>query len=186
MVSEKRAATKTQTLSLRLDPKTRFVLEFVSRVRGQNITTVVERAIKEATSQVVLEPGRSETFDDRPNWLDFWDPSEGVRMLKLLSDDRYPSTFEEDELRDFTSAHSEFFYVGKDQPHGPYLDILWPSIDQFLATWRTTKTSDYWAAGRAMVDALRTAKVSAPEWPRKKATQKQASFDQELEDEIPF
>lgn len=107
-------------------------------------------------------------------------------MLKLLSDDRYPSTFEEDELRDFTSAHSEFFYVGKDQPHCAYLDILWPSIDQFLSTWRTTKASDYWAAGRAMVDALRTAKVIAPEWPRTNATQKQASFDQELEDEIPF
>ena len=176
MVAEKRPAAKTQTLSLRLDPKTRFVLEFVSRVRGQNITTVVERAIKEAAGQVVLEPGRSETFDDRPNWSDVWDPSEGVRVLKLLSDDRYPSTFEEDELRDFTSAHSEFFYAGKDQPHGPYVDILWPSIDQFLSTWRITKTSDYWAAGRAMVHALRTAKVSAPEWPRKKATQKQASF----------
>ena len=127
-------------LSLRLDPKTRFVLEFVSRVRGQSITTVVERGIKEAAGQVVLEPGRSEAFDDRPNWSDFWDPSEGVRMLKLLSDDRFPSTFEEDELRDFTSAHSEFFYAGKDQPRGPYVDILWPSIDQFLSTWRATKT----------------------------------------------
>ena len=185
-MSEKKAATKTHTLSLRLDPKTRFVLEFVSRVRGQNITTVVERAIKEAASQVVLEPGRSEAYDDRPNWLDFWDASEGVRMLKLLSDDRYPSTFEEDELRDFTLAHSEFFYVGKDQPHGAYLDILWPSIDQFLSIWRSTKISDYWAAGNAMVDALRTAKVSAPEWPREKATQKQASVDLELEDKVPF
>jgi hypothetical protein len=110
-----------------------------------------------------------------------------VRTLNLLSDSRYPSTFEEDELRDFTLAHTEFFYTGDDRPYGPYVDILWPLIDQFLSTWRMTKTSDYWASGRAITDALDNASLSAPEWPpRKRAKQKRGSLEQEREDEIPF
>jgi hypothetical protein len=183
MIKEKRARAKTQTLSLRLDPKTRFVLEFVSRVRGQSITTAVERAIREAASNIVLEPSESELR----NWIDFWDPDEGVRALKLLGDARYPTTFEEDELRAFALAHQEFFYAneGTRTPYSAYVNILWPRMDEFLSIWREERSTDYWAAGRAMANALEAADLSAPEWPRP-TKETLGSFDKELDDEIPF
>jgi hypothetical protein len=169
--SERRVRAKTETLSLRLDPKIRFALEFVSRVRGQSITTVVERAINETANQVVLGPPRSSFYEEYvsreecPTWHKFWDPSEGVRTLKLLSNSYYPSTSEEDELRAFTYAHIPFFYGEDGQTFDPYIAVLWPRINEFLSIWRATQSSDFWATGRAMAEALRKAKVSAPDWP---------------------
>jgi hypothetical protein len=114
----------------------------------------------------------------------------GVRTLKLLNDERYPTTFDEDELRAFVSAHIEFFYIGQgttDAPRRPFVDILWPLMDEFLSIWRQTRSTDYWAAGEAMAESLRKAKVAAPVWPRKEtAAPERRSRDKELDDEIPF
>ena len=41
MPPKKERGTKTETLSLRLDPKTKFILEFVARINGQTLTTVI-------------------------------------------------------------------------------------------------------------------------------------------------
>src|SRR6185312_3703007 len=75
MALKKDRGSKTQTLSLRLDPKTKFTLEFVARIRGQTLTTIVERAIRESCDKVMIE-----NFEgDELNWLNFWDPEEGMR-----------------------------------------------------------------------------------------------------------
>ena len=67
--------TKTESLSLRLDPKTKFILEFVARINGQSITTVVERAIKRASEDVGIAPkwdNRGNELEIR-NWTTYWD-----------------------------------------------------------------------------------------------------------------
>lgn len=100
MLGEKKGAAKTMTLSLRLDPKTRFILEFMARIKGQSITTVVERAIKEAADGLRIGPQYDEqgNVDYEPTWADFWDASEGVRTLRLLNNPAYPTTFDEETL----------------------------------------------------------------------------------------
>lgn len=187
VIERKRA--KTENLSLRLDPKTKFILEFVARLRGQSITTVVERAIKDSASGVTLGTAydnRGNEIGER-NWQHYWDTNEGIRTLKLLADSSYPSTFEEDELRDFTRTHWKFFYLSESTstPKRAYVEILWPRIIEYLEIWRTTKTEDYWAAGKAMSAALAAAKVAGPDdWPPKpKATTRKVS---DLDDDIPF
>ena len=40
-------ARKTETLTLRLDPKVKMMIELISRVRRQSITGVIESAIEE-------------------------------------------------------------------------------------------------------------------------------------------
>src|SRR5215469_18155276 len=87
--------TKTESLSLRLDPKTKFILEFVARINGQSITTVVERAIKRASEDVGIGPkwdNRGNELEAK-NWTTYWDPSDGVRTLKLISDPEYPTSY---------------------------------------------------------------------------------------------
>lgn len=170
MAREKRPKAKTQTLSLRLDPKTRFALEYVARVGGQSITTVVERSVL-ATARTV---GMEHQLDDNNNiipvgiWSDYWDPSEGVRTLKLLSDERYPTTYEEDEVLAFTKAHWEFFYDDEYcfEFRPRYIDVLWPGIDRYLDIWKQNRQTDYWAAGSAMKADLEKAQLTAPSWPR--------------------
>lgn len=173
---------KTETLSLRLDPKTKFALDFIVRIKGQSITTVVERALKEAASDVRLD-GNSES----QSWSNFWDPSEGVRALNLISNEHYPTTYEEDELREFTKTHWEFFYSSEKcvLPRRSYVDVLWNSIDVYLETWINKKSTDYWAAGNLMKKALADADLASPAWPRvipKKAPKE--AYD--LNDDIPF
>ena len=189
MADEKRRAAKTKSLSLRLDPKTKFILELVARIKGQNITTVVERAIKETADQVRLGPEWDERGNiiEGPNWQDFWDPNEGVRTLKLLSDVHYPTTFDEDEVQVFIIAHESFFYTDQrsKHPRRAYVEILWPSIGRYLEIWREKKSEDYWAAGEAMKADLSAARVAPPSWPPK-AKPKVQTEGGDLDDEIPF
>jgi hypothetical protein len=60
-------------------------LEFVSRINGQTITTIVERAIRSSADDIRLS---AEEFSPGPNWEYFWDPHEGVRTLKLAKPNR--------------------------------------------------------------------------------------------------
>ena len=113
MQAKKERGTKTETLSLRLDPKTKFILEFASRINGQTITTIVERAIRASCDEVQINDGAENDFAEIRNWTDFWDPDEGIRTLKLLASRNYPSTYYEDELKSFTEAHKAFFYTGE-------------------------------------------------------------------------
>lgn len=190
MTVEKSSRLKTQTLSLRLDPKTRFILEFISRVRGQNITVVVERAIKEAADKAGIGP----THDGRNNevtqatWVDFWDPDDGVRTLKLLINPDYSTTYEEDEIRLFTLDHWEFFYTSSNglTVARNYTSLLWPKLENYMETWRAKRTQEYWAVGKLMADYLSLAGVAPPQWPRKLVEKPKQSFTRDLDDEVPF
>jgi hypothetical protein len=177
MPPKKDRGAKTETLSLRLDPKTKFILEFVARINGQTLTTVVERAIRASCDRVTI--GSGTTY----NWESFWDSDEGVRTLKLLACAYYPSSYDEDDLRRFTEAHWEFFYTSQDAdtPHRAFVQILWSRIEDYRRIWHDQREKDYWAAGKAMAGDLSSAKVKAPSWPRPPDSKKN-----ERDDEIPF
>src|SRR5689334_25192254 len=82
-----RKSAKSETLTIRLDPKTRFMLEFVARLRGQTITTVVERAIADAADAATIPE-----FDfvgkktGELNWKQFWDVAQGIREIKMAEE----------------------------------------------------------------------------------------------------
>jgi len=191
MPSKKERGTKTETLSLRLDPKTKFILEFVARINGRTLTTIIERAIRTSCGEVTI--GR----DHLVGWDYFWDPDVGVRTLKLLAFPDYPSTYEEDELRRFTKEHWEFFYThpNRDEPRRAYVEILWPKIEEYQRVWRDQRASNYWAAGAAMAADLSAAQLKVPNWPRNSAAGAAMPADwlaakparkKPFDDEIPF
>lgn len=169
---------KTETITLRLDPKTKFMLEFMSRVQGRTITAIVEHAVRDAANS----SGVQDSYGDTKTWAAFWDASEGVRTLNLIADPSYPTNFEEDELLAFAQAHWEFFYTtaSMDRPRRAYLDVLWPRVEEFLSIWQAQRHEDYWAAGKAMAAALSSAKLQGPDWPR--GSKKEV----DLNDDIPF
>ena len=144
----------------------KFVMDFVARIRGQSLTTVIERAIQDAAESASYdEPSSGQGHPKR--WVDFWDPSEGVRTLRLLADMAYPSTFDEDQIREFTLAHWPFFYEAADgaTPCRLYVGILWPAIDGFLEFWRDHRSTKHWAAGQIMAEHLKNSGVEPPQWP---------------------
>lgn len=151
---------RSETLSIRLDPQVRFVLEFLSRWRGQTITAVVERAIMEEGAKVL-------TPDLQDVWRGIWSVSEGERALSLARIPEVYPTFEEVQRLRFTEAHWPFFYVDQDKSEylTHYVDLLWPNIDQYVALFESSRNSNYWAAGEAMQDALAAARIQPPDWP---------------------
>jgi hypothetical protein len=186
---------KTQTLSLRLDPKTRFVLEFLAKINRQSITTVVEEAIRQSGAAGTV--GIRDSFgDERKTWRDYWDVSEGVRTLRMLADENIPSSYDDDELRDFLEQHLEFFSEAKTlaDPDRLNIHVLWPKIDEYLVRWRETKRSDPFQVGREMVTALKEAGVQPPQWPRAPkpkpmvgtSSPSSRSLAEDLDDDIPF
>ena len=179
-------AGKSETLTIRLDPKTRFILEYLSRLKGQTITTVVERAIVKAADQETLHDyGGGMGMPD--GWQDFWDVSEGVRALKIASRSEFFPTYEEERRLAFCKEHWPFFWSTMDRRSflNHYVDVLWPRIDEFVQLHEDHKTTDYFAAGKAMQEALRNAKLKAPDWPIPQKVESYAKRDLK-DDEIPF
>ncbi len=199
MATEPKRQAKSETLTIRLDPKTRFVLEYMSRLKGQNITTVVERSIYEAANS-------SGGFGrDASDWKQLWDVSDGVRSIKIAKEEGVFTTYEEDKMLEFVSAHKEFFFADNEMKHFRRwsIDILWPNIRTYIEEWSNDIASDYFKAGKSMAKALKDAGVTAPIWPRENkklpAPEKGASFGRSspmeqrsgsmsdaIDDDIPF
>lgn len=183
---------KSESLTIRLDPKTRFMLEFVARLRGQTITTVVERAISAAADAAkVPQYNQYGNADSENTWRDYWDVLEGITVLNIARDSELHPTYEEERYLAFAKKHAAFFFAipDKEQGYKPhYIEILWPRIDEFVALDDSTRGTDYFAAGKAMAEAIRAAGVKAPEWPpvekpKAAASSKAPSFD---DSDIPF
>ncbi|MBX3572444.1 MAG: hypothetical protein KF694_08850 [Mesorhizobium sp.] len=178
---------KSETLTIRLDPKTRFILEYLSRLKGQSITTVVERAIIKAADQETLESWSNNTPD---GWQDFWDVSEGVRSLKIAMRSEFFPSYDEEKRLAFCKEHWPFFWSSETRKNflNHYVDVLWPRIDEFVQIHEDQKASDYFAAGNAMRAALSNAKLKAPDWPvaPKKTETSGKGYSRDLDDEIPF
>lgn len=181
---------RTETLTIRLDPKTRFVLEYVSRLKGQTITTVVERAIVAAAEQETLA---DENNGGRLDWRNFWNVSDGARALNLARRAEFFPTFEEERRLAFCEEHWPFFFINEHRRivRPSYMNILWPRIDEYISIHDNIKVGgEYWAAGRAMQEALGKADLKAPDWPTKAPDKSPRTPlikpSSDLDDDIPF
>lgn len=152
MAQKKTSTAKTQQLTLRIDDKTRFQLDFCARVTGMSITTFVERAILEKANNTLVDTSSKrgefaglETMGK--DWSEFWDPDEGIRQIRMLNElSKYGSytTFEEDQLISFIRAHWHFFSenssltaLSRDR-----VNSLWPHIHETLEFWIETRESN--------------------------------------------
>jgi hypothetical protein len=174
-----------------MDPKTRFVVEFLARIRGQSISTVVERAIQEAADNTTIKIDDQFSNNSYYNtWKDYWHVSEGVRFLMVASGKNLYATFDEEYKVSFTKTHWPFFYLSQkcDQYKEWSIEVLWPQIDEFVDLWTRTKTTDYFAAGKAMQEAIGQAGLKAPDWPIKlvEAPASKKTPVNDLDDDIPF
>jgi hypothetical protein len=191
MAKDSYRGAKSESLTIRLDPMARFMLDFVSRLRGQPLTTVVERAIAEAADKARFD---SEQFGEGEiGWHDIWSVHEGERALKMAEYRALYPRFDEVKRLAFCKEHWPFFYSS---PQGEifrthYVDILWPKIDTFIQIHEEQKSTDYFAAGQSMRDTISAANLRAPDWPVKvtkpKAAEETQSKPTDADDaEIPF
>lgn len=86
-------AAKTETLAIRLDPKSRYMLEIASRVQHRSLSSVVEWMINNSMKDICVD---NETLLSLQSSL--WDVDESDRMIKLAF--HYPSllSFEDQKI----------------------------------------------------------------------------------------
>lgn len=111
----KAPSPKKEVMSLRIEPKLRYLIDIAARIQRRNITNYVEWALEESLHSVYLE-NNFETID-KASTLDFlkdrlWDINESKRFVTLAI--HYPDllTFEEQKLWDVITKHP-YLYLKK-------------------------------------------------------------------------
>jgi hypothetical protein len=140
-------------------PQTGFLGGFAASQSGMSFSAFVEEAVKEA-SKTVRPAGR--------DVIEFWDEHEGVRWCKIFLEPSISLNDHQSTVRGFVKQHWPYFYdlapSGKLTPNRRNLLVLWPQIDELVAHHEKTQTRDAWATAEKMTDALKAAKLPAPEY----------------------
>jgi len=104
-------ARKTETLTLRLDPKVKFMIELVSRIRRQSITGVIEAAIEEIAGDLGAPfhyKGETNNWDLSSAVAEVWSTDESERFINFCYHLPNLLTFEEQRIWETIKA-SPFF-----------------------------------------------------------------------------
>ena len=132
-------AKKTETLTLRLDPKAKFTIDLLARIRRQSITAVIEAAIDEiAYDQDVKfnEDGKNATWSLGSAITEIWSTDEAERFINLCY--FMPDLLTHEELRIWeTITSSECFYADSATRNPTHWKLMGVSID-------VTRLRAYW------------------------------------------
>src|SRR5262245_48553034 len=84
---------RTATVTLRLDPRLRYLTELAARKQRRTVSSFVEWSIEQALVHVILDENKNVTVPAAS--VELWDPEEADRFVKLALS--YPQllTYEE-------------------------------------------------------------------------------------------
>ena len=74
---------RTETVTIRLDPKLRYLTELAARKQRRTVSSFIEWAIEGALSNVILAEAPHEVIDLDLASATLWDPDEADRLAKL-------------------------------------------------------------------------------------------------------
>ena len=85
--------TRTQTVTVRLDPKLRYLAEIASRKQRRTVSSFIEWAIEQALDSVIVNDNSHISVADESARL--WDVDEAERFMRLAV--AYPDLLTHDE-----------------------------------------------------------------------------------------
>ncbi|MCQ3001434.1 hypothetical protein NLO98_16920 [Pseudomonas syringae] len=118
-------ARKTETLTLRLDPKIKLMIELISRIRRQSITGVVEAAIDEIAFDLdapFVLGGEAHTISLGSAVSEIWSTDESERFINLCHFLPSLITYEEQRIWETIKA-SKYFLVESDDDLASYWEV---------------------------------------------------------------
>jgi hypothetical protein len=151
-------ARKTETLTLRLDPKVKLMIELISRIRRQSITGVVEAAIEEIAFDLdapFVTGGEAHPMSLGSTISEIWSTDESERFINLCF--YLPSliTYEEQRLLETIKASQSFF---SDETGAMAIGGKLPGIGQL----DRQKIRRWWSELLAHVDDHRESRTITP------------------------
>lgn len=81
-------ARKTETLTLRLDPKIKYTIELIARIKRQSITSVIESAIEASAFDLdtpVVIDGKRETWSLSNVVSEFWSTDNVAKFINMCA-----------------------------------------------------------------------------------------------------
>lgn len=116
----RRAAPKTEALSIRIDPRLRFGLELMARQQRRSVTGVVEWAIDVAlNSEPAAEVWGREPVSFAELLRVVWHPNEAERLVNLAQNFPGLLTYEESRMWEVINRSPDFW----DDPDSPHRSV---------------------------------------------------------------
>lgn len=173
--------SRSETVTVRLDPKLRYLAELAARRQRRTVSSYIEWAIEESFNHFSLDLNGPRNLADEAEAL--WDVDEADRFARLAL--RHPDLLTHDEqilwklIRE-NGAVWLGHYGGADK------EWRWEVEEDSLVLDRLR---EHWAMFNAVVDG--SAQLTAlPKWPKTKPnssppTNKHKGFE-DMDDDIPF
>ena len=136
---------RTQTVTVRMDPKQRYLAELAARKQRRTLSSFVEWVIAEAVPHVILyeDPrGEKETRTIGEEQDTLWDVEEGERLVRLGSIHPNLLTYDEQILWKLVRENG-YFWKGKSK------DGEW-TWEFFYGQLHTTRLRKYWELIKAV------------------------------------
>lgn len=167
--------SRSETVTVRLDPKLRYLAELAARRQRRTLSSYIEWSIEDSLKRAELAVGGGKTLAEEA--LALWDVDEADRFAKLAL--RHPDllTHEEQVLWKFIREHGGMWrgsYVGIDQ------EWTWQIDEESLDF---AQLREWWITFCAVADG----KLSPSELPRWYTTRPDKAENFQIDDDdLPF
>jgi hypothetical protein len=173
--------TRSETVTVRLDPKLRYLAELAARKQRRTLSSFIEWAVEDSLGRVLLFDGsvinaNNTSVADEANYL--WDVDEADRFAKLAL--RYPDMLTHDEQVRWKLIR-ENGYLWRGRNAGPDDEWTWSVEEGKLIFERLRESWDKFSA----VALGHADKSTLPQW-RKQKPKNNTGFDDMDDDSLPF
>lgn len=132
--------TTSVNLSLRLDPRTKYLIDMLARQQKRTITGVIEWAVEQAGAETIFDGDLGNTFLDVIDSL--WSTDESIRLTQLARSRPELLSYEEMRIWETVRASPYFWYDdGSDEPKlaGGTLQEHWDSLVKHVQKRRLSR-----------------------------------------------
>jgi predicted transcriptional regulator len=175
--------SRSETVTVRLDPKLRYMAELAARKQRRTLSSFIEWAIEDALAHVYVEEGSSYQISVADDAAKLWDVDEADRFVKLAL--RYPDllTHEEQVIWKLIKECGLFWYGAYDGFKGAF---QWTINDSNM---RFESLREHWDTLKNIATG-EIPKSEMPKWSRYKeegdSKSRAKSGFEEFDDDIPF
>lgn len=166
MTTEKRKGgggklNRSETVTVRLDPKLRYLAELAARRQRRTLSSYIEWAVEESLGSITEGPGEDEGESLKTLADELWDVDEADRLLLLVRNAPAFMTVDEQRIWKVTRESPYFLYGERDQ-HG-----RWHCIQSVDAVIMSRYREHYEAIKKVAMGELRPSDL--PQWDEENA-----------------
>jgi len=122
---------RSETVTVRLDPKLRYLAELAARKHRRTLSSYIEWAIEESLNSIILKRNEDYEWSLAEESSELWDVDEADRFAKLAQ--KYPDllTHEEQLILKLVKENKSFLCFDGDINYS-YLRENWEAVRQFI------------------------------------------------------